>query len=210
MKVLIIGSNGKVGKRLATFLTEEQYPVRAMVRKAEQMKDFEQQGLEAFLADLEEDFASAYEGMDIVIFTAGSGSHTGPDKTIAVDQEAAIRSIQLAKKYGIKRYIMVSAQGAMEPEAPSAIQHYYRAKHKADEFLIHSGVPYTLFRPGRLTEEKGSGKIQLSSHIASRGETSRDNLARTITRSLHYPNTENKILEILDGNDPIEEALQKV
>ena len=82
-------------------------------------------------------------GVAFLIFTAGSGGHTGPEKTIDIDQNAAIRSIDMAKNKAVKRYIMVSAQGVREPELPSKIQHYYKAKRKADDYLISSGLEYT-------------------------------------------------------------------
>jgi NAD(P)H-dependent flavin oxidoreductase YrpB (nitropropane dioxygenase family) len=45
------------------------------------------------VADLEGDFENAYQGIDAVIFAAGSGGHTGADKTILIDLWGAIKAM---------------------------------------------------------------------------------------------------------------------
>lgn len=210
MKVLVIGSHGKVGKRIVKLLVEKGFKVRAMIRDRKQFDEMNALGAEVVIADLEKNFAHAYQDIDLVIFTAGSGSHTGPDKTIAVDQEGAIKSIEMAVRSGIKRYIMVSAQGARNPEQATRIQHYFRAKKIADDYLIQSGLIYTIFRPGRLLDEEGTGQIWLGREPSEKGSTSRDNLARVIVESITLTNTEKKILEVFDGDQDILEALNSI
>ncbi len=207
MKILVIGSFGQVGQKLVKALTAKEIVVRAMVRKKEQVSEMKKTGAEVILSDLESDFSDAYQGVDIVVFTAGSGSKTGPEKTIDIDQNAAIKSIELAKELKIKRYIMVSAQGAREPDLPSKIQHYFKAKSIADNYLINSGVDYTIFRPGRLNNGPGSMKIQVSTNILARGATNRENLAIAIAESIGLANTQNKVIEIIDGITPVRQAL---
>lgn len=210
MKTLVIGANGQVGQILIKQLCTEGKSVKAMVRKAGQIPAIKSLGAEIILADLESDFSAAYSGIDYVIFTAGSGSKTGPEKTIDIDQNAAIKSIELAKKYAIKRYIMVSAQGAREPENPSKIQHYYKAKQIADEYLIRSGVNYTIFRPGRLINGPGNLKIQVSTTSLERGTTNRESLAAAIIESILTNNTINKTIEIIDGNTLVKKAMSQL
>ena len=210
MKVLVIGAHGKVGQRLVKALAEQGYEVRAMIRDLSQSSQFRGPGVEAFHADLEQDFSNAFEHIDHVVFTAGSGGHTGPEKTIDIDQNAAIRAVDLSLSHRVKRFIMISAQGARNPEVPSKIQHYYKAKRIADDYLIDSGQAYTIFRPGRLTEDAGNGKVIAGKFIEQRGETSRANLAKAIVISLRLENTRNKIIEILEGSEPVEETLSKI
>ena len=98
--VLVAGANGTTGKLIVSYLRESQYynPV-AMVGKQEQQKQFKIQEVDTVLGDLEKDLSRAVKGIDKVIFAAGSGAHTGPDKTIDVDQEGAKKSY-LAGKSG--------------------------------------------------------------------------------------------------------------
>lgn len=210
MKVLVIGSHGNVGQRIVRYLSEKGHEAFAMIRDASQKSEMERLGGKTVVADLEEDFSSAYDAMDAVIFTAGSGAKTGPDKTIDVDQEAAKKSIDLASEKGIKRYIMVSAIGAKKPDAQSAIQHYFKAKAIADNHLMNTSLNYTIFRPGRLTDEPGKGTADMAENLGRKGSTSREDLALTIVESLLMPETYLKTIEILDGNTPITKALKDI
>lgn len=107
MNVLIIGANGQIGQILVKKLKEsgEHRPI-AMVRKEEQKIKYEEMGIQAVLADLEgsiDQIASAAKGADAIVFTAGSGGHTGADKTMLIDLDGAIKSMEAAKQAGIKR-----------------------------------------------------------------------------------------------------------
>jgi len=210
MKVLVIGSHGNVGQRIVRYLSGKGHEAFAMIRDTSQKSEMERLGGKTVVADLEEDFSSAYDAMDAVIFTAGSGAKTGPDKTIDVDQEAAKKSIDLASEKGIKRYIMVSAIGAKKPDAQSAIQHYFKAKAIADNHLMNTSLNYTIFRPGRLTDEPGKGTADMAENLGRKGSTSREDLALTIVESLLMPETYLKTIEILDGNTPITKALKDI
>lgn len=208
--ILIIGANGKVGRLVIGHLISSGKTVRAMIRKAEQMKLIRNLGAEAYLGDLEKDFSQAFNSIDCVIFTAGSGSHTGHEKTISVDQEGAKKSIDIAVKSGIQKYIMVSAQGARDPEIPGKIQHYYRAKRIADDYLVRSGLNYTIFRPGKLLDDKGNKKVRVSTFYKEKGTTCRDSLAMAIACSIDISNTDRRILEIFDGDKNVPDALRTV
>jgi uncharacterized protein YbjT (DUF2867 family) len=44
-----------------------------------------------------------------IVFTAGSGGHTGFDKTLLIDLDGAVKTIEAAEQAGVDRFIMVSA-----------------------------------------------------------------------------------------------------
>ena len=152
MKVFVIGANGQIGKQLVKRLHQgKEYRVRAMVRKEEQKQAFEDDGIDVVLADLEgtvDEIAEAASGCDAFVFTAGSGAHTGADKTILIDLDGAAKAIEAAKSIGAKRFIMVSAINADDREKWTRISHYLAAKHHADNILKASGLTYTIVRPG--------------------------------------------------------------
>ena len=104
MKVLVVGANGQVGKHLVKFIQEtDGMEAKAMIRKEEQASYFKELGAETVLVDLEDDtetIAEAYNGVDAVVFTAGSGPNTGPDKTVLIDLDAAVKTIEAAKQIG--------------------------------------------------------------------------------------------------------------
>jgi uncharacterized protein YbjT (DUF2867 family) len=212
MNVLVIGANGTTGKMVVENLAENsQHLVKAMIRKIEQAEELEKLGARPIIADLEQDFEYAIEGINAIIFAAGSGGHTGPDKTISVDQEGAIKAIDFAVKQGIERFVMLSSMGADDPSKGSEeMKHYYMAKHNADEHLKLSGLNYTIVRPGALTDDHGTRAIEAAVSLNKRGEIPRADVAKVLVDSLLEENTFHKHFEILKGNTPLEVALKNV
>ncbi|HZG72488.1 MAG TPA: SDR family oxidoreductase [Chondromyces sp.] len=212
MHVLVIGANGKTGRKVVQQLANSnQHIVRAMIRLTEQQEDMEKLGAKPIIADLEQDFSYALNDVNAVIFAAGSGSHTGPEKTIAVDQEGAIKAVQYAKEKGIERFVMLSSMGAGNPEAISSpIQHYLIAKQKADQALVESSLDYTIVRPGALTDDPGTGSVTTALAFQSVGPIPREDVASVLVESLTTPEASGKIFEVVSGDIPIEHALKNL
>lgn len=207
-KILIAGATGHTGKRVIEILNNSQsFEPVAMVRKKEQQEIFEDMDVQTVMANLEEDLDHAVKGIDKVIFAAGSGSGTGEDKTISVDQEGAIKLIDAAKKAGVKKFVMLSAMGADDPSQHEDMKVYFEAKHKADEHLKNSGIPYTIVRPGALTDDLGLAKVKVAEKLDEKGEISRDDVAFLLVMSLADPLVKNKTFEALEGEEPIKSAI---
>jgi len=205
--ILVAGANGTTGKQVVNLLKASQYftPV-AMVRKEEQQKQFEDDGVKTVLADLTEDLTHAVKGIDKVIFAAGSGGKN----VVEVDQEGAKRLMAVSKMADVNRFVMLSSMGADQPEASEELQDYLKAKHNADEHLKNSGLKYTIVRPGSLNNKKGQGTIELKEKMNKRGEISRADVAQTLVKSLHDDAPYNTTFEILEGDSIIGEALQQI
>jgi uncharacterized protein YbjT (DUF2867 family) len=208
MKVLIAGANGKIGRRLIPHLVADNIQVRAMVRDLSQKTDLETLGAhEVVEADLEGDCSQALEGQDAVIFTAGSGPHTGPEKTIDVDQNGAISLIDQAKAQGVGRFIMVSSMRADDPESgPEKMRHYFAAKGKADDHLRASGLDYTIVRPGRLTEEPPLEKVKVAEKLKDFGDISREDVAKVLSETVRRA-LRKKEFDVISGPTPTRDAL---
>ncbi|HDZ38025.1 MAG TPA: SDR family oxidoreductase, partial [Marinobacter sp.] len=186
MNVFIAGANGQIGQHFLRELADSDHQTRAMVRHSEQGPELQKLGAdEVVLGDLEKDCSDAMKGCDVVVFAAGSGPDTGPDKTTQVDQDGAIRLIDSAKAMGIERFIIVSSVGAEEPDnGPEKLRHYLQAKHNADEHLKSSGLNYTIVRPGQLTNDEGTGKVAVSTGHEHTGKIPRQDVARVLLAAL--------------------------
>lgn len=212
MNVLIIGANGQIGRHVVKKLQDsrEHNPI-AMVRKEEQKAEFEAKGVKTALVDLEgdiDDIASAAEDADAIVFTAGSGGHTGADKTMMIDFDGAIKSMEAAKKAGVNRFVIVSAIGVHHRDKwMSSAAYYSAAKYYADVWLENSGLDYTIIRPGGLTNEQGTGKIKAAADL-ERGQIPREDVAATIVISLENDRTIGKAFDMISGETPIEDALK--
>lgn len=209
MKILVIGANGKVGRRLLPLLVEDGHDVRAMVRDPAQEPAMESLRATPVLADLEEDFGPALEGCEAVVFTAGSGGHTGADKTAMIDGLGAILSIDAARERGVRRFVMVSSRGADDPDRSQAIRHYLVAKAIADGYLKRSGLDYTIVRPGRLTEDEPTARIRIGDDLGG-GSITRGDVAATLAAALRMPVTVGRTFEVLNGDATVEEALGRL
>lgn len=209
MRVLIAGANGKIGQHLVRKMAQSQHIARAMIRDATQAPALEQLGAtETVVANLEEDCSHALQGCDAVVFTAGSGPHTGPDKTIDIDQNGAIGLIDAASAAGVQHFIMVSSMRVDTPEkAPEKIHHYLRAKLAADEHLRASGLGYTIVRPGPLTNDPGTGMVEINQRLNRTGSIPREDVAAVLLQALDADNTLNQTFDLLSGDDSIAEAL---
>jgi len=214
MKVLIVGANGKVARHSIKHIgNSNKHEAVAMIRKEEQVSELKELGAaETVIADLEGDISHAFKGVDAVIFAAGSGPHTGADKTVLIDLWGAIKTIDEAKKHGINRFVMVSAINVDEPEsAPIAMRHYVVAKKLADDHLKASGLDYTIVRPGGLTNDEPTGKILLEEKIGHRNTTiTRADVGHVVVETLDKKNTYGKSFEILNGETSIKDAILNV
>ncbi len=215
MKVFVIGANGQIGKQVIHLLQEsKEHNVRAMVRDEAQVSALKENGIEAVVANLEgsvEDIASAAEGCDAVIFTAGSGGHTGPDKTLLVDLDGAVKSMEAAEKVGANRYVMVSAIQAHNRDswANSPIKPYMVAKHFADKALIASKLNYTIIRPGGLVNEAGTGNVSIGENL-QRDSIPREDVAKTLVAVLNEENTYRRSFDLVIGDTAISDALKNL
>ncbi|MFC6040867.1 SDR family oxidoreductase [Paenisporosarcina macmurdoensis] len=214
MKVFVVGATGQIGKHLIDLLqNSEQHTVRAMVRKKEQAEELKSQGIDVAVASLEgsvTDIAEAANGCDAIVFTAGSGGHTGLDKTMLIDLDGAAKTVEAAEQAGIKRFVIVSALQANHRENwNKEMVPYYVAKHYADRMVETSNLDYTIIRPGGLLNEASTGKVTASTNLET-GSIPREDVAKTIYVALGAQQTYKKSFDLISGETKIEEALKNI
>ncbi|MGN8199596.1 SDR family oxidoreductase [Salinisphaera sp. RV14] len=209
MHVLVVGAHGKIGRRFIHAVDGSGHTARAMIRDSGQMDEMKAIGAtDVVVADLEGDCSAALAGCDAVVFTAGSGGHTPPEKTEDVDRNGAISIIDQAVSAGVRRFVMVSSMNADTPEkGAEKMQHYFRAKGAADNHLRSTDLEYTIVRPGKLTEDDGTGHVDIAKDLGRYGEIPRDDVARVLLMTLDSPNTIGQHFEVLSGDTPIDKAL---
>lgn len=211
MDVAVIGANGGIGRRLLARLDTVGHDAIGIVRSEDQFDGVRERGGEPRLGDLQGEFASALDGAEAIVFTAGSGGSTGWDKTILVDLWGAKRAVDACEERGIDRLIMISSRGAGDPESRQGpIKPYIVAKHVADWALQQSSLDETILRPTRLTDETGTGRV--AAYFDTDPETGdsipRADVAQAVVESLNNDATIGHAITLYGGETPIEEALR--
>jgi uncharacterized protein YbjT (DUF2867 family) len=209
VNVVIVGGHGKIAMRLEKILAERGDSPRGIVRKTEQADDLEKIGAEPIVLDIENvEIDDAVAGADAVVFAAGAGPGSGQARKRTVDYGGAVALAEAAISHDIRRYLMVSAIGANHPERWSEeMKPYYEAKAEADQYVAESGLDYTIVRPGRLTDDPGTGKVDLGDGPGGRGAVTRDDVALVLAEVLRADNTIGKSFDLLNGDTPVAEAI---
>ncbi|MCC5904796.1 MAG: SDR family oxidoreductase [Balneolaceae bacterium] len=209
MKITIVGASGQIARLLHPLLIQNRHQVRGLVRKEEQAAELKKAGVELVIADIEQidDLSDAVGNANAVLFAAGAGHGSGVDRKWTVDRDGAIKLIDAVKKNGISRYVMVSAMGLDTPRGNEVFQVYQKAKAEADEALRKSGLDYTIVKPGRLTNEPGTGKVKAGINL-DRGEIPRADVAAVLAEILEMPETSGLEFDLLSGVEGIRNALK--
>jgi uncharacterized protein YbjT (DUF2867 family) len=211
VEVAIAGGHGKIALQLTRLLADRGDSVRSLIRNPDQAGDVEEAGGEAVVCDLEGDdeerLARAVDGADAIVFAAGAGPGSGPERKESMDYGGAVKLIAAAKRSGIERYVIVSSMGAdASHEGEGTFDVYLRAKGRADEELAASGLAYTIVRPGGLTDAEPTGRV-FAAESGERGEIPRADVAAVLAEVLRQPASEGKTFEVISGRTTIEDAI---
>lgn len=206
MNVLVAGGHGQIALRLLKLLAERGDTARGIIRNPDHAADLEAVGAQAVVCDLEaEDPVEHVRGSDAIVFAAGAGPGSGPERKRTVDYGAAVKLVEAAEAAGVRRYVIVSSVGADDPSnAPEEMRAYQQAKHDADEALMASALDWTVVRPGRLHDDAGSGSVAIN---AGYGPIARDDVAAVLVACLDDRHSVAKVFEVIDGDTPVQEAV---
>ena len=209
--VTIIGGHGKVALRASRLLADAGHEVTSWVRNPDHAADVEAAGATATVHDAErmstDEMAEALAGAEVVVWSAGAGGGS-PERTRAVDHEAAIRSMDAAATLDDPLYVMVSYFGA-KPD--HGVPHdnpffvYAEAKAAADEHLRGTDLRWVVLGPSTLSDSAGTGRIEVD--VADSGEVSRDDVAAVIAHVVDHPELAGRTIRFNNGDIPVSEAL---
>ena len=212
-QIAIVGGNGKIARHLIPQLAAAGHQPVALVRNPTYKHDLEQLGAHVRMLDIEQDevdhFAAAFAECDAVVFSAGGGPDGNIDRKRTVDLGGSLKSIQAAQQAGIDRFVQISAINVDDPvpdDAEPVWKAYVEAKRDADVALRDSGLDWTILRPGRLTNDDGTGQVALGEDIA-RGEIPRADVAAVVVAVLDDSSSIGRQWNVVGGQTPVDEAV---
>ncbi|MDQ1083665.1 MULTISPECIES: SDR family oxidoreductase [Microbacterium] len=210
-RIVIVGGHGKVALHLARLLADRGDEAVSVIRDPGQSGDVEQAGAAPLVLDVEkadvDDLAEAFTGADAIVWSAGAGGGS-PERTYAVDRDAAQRAVDAASKAGVRRFVMVSWIGSTPDhgfDPDDSFFPYADAKLAADDHLRASDLDWTILGPGTLTLDPPSGRI--STAPQGKGEVSRADVAAVVAGALVQPATIGRFVRFGNGGTLIAEAL---
>ncbi|MFZ2087863.1 MAG: complex I NDUFA9 subunit family protein [Desulfobaccales bacterium] len=215
MKVLVTGATGFVGQEVVKELVDRGHEVRALVRRGSEKKLKKEKRVEIFPGDClhPENLAPAAAGCEAVIHLVGI-IREFPGRGLTFERvhvQATHNVVDAAQAAGVRRYLHMSALGARpEPADP-----YHLTNFMADEYVMTSALPYTIFRPS-VIYGPGDQSINLFVRQIQRlnffpiigdGQYKLqpvpvDTVAKAFALALELPPTENRIYEV-GGPEPL-------
>ena len=208
MRVLIAGGHGKIALELTRLLDERGDQVRSLIRNPDHATAVADVGAsEVVVCDLEaageDEVAEAVGTVDAIVFAAGAGPGSGPERKETMDYGGVVKLLAAAKRNGSPRFVVISSMGA-DPDhgGDDTFDVYLRAKGKADATVRESGLDYLIVKPGMLTDDPPAGTVEAAESV-ERGEVPRADVAAVIATLLRDP-TPARTIEVVGGPTPIE------
>lgn len=204
--IFIGGASRGVGREIANYLTGENQKIKAMLRSDQSRADLEGMGIKVVMGDAlnvaSVEQAMLGETIHAVISTIGGLPKDGEK----ADYLGNKNLIDAAVKAGVKKFILVSSIGsgnsvvALPPQALETLKSVLIEKEKAEQYLIESGLIYTIIRPGGLKSEPATGNGVLTEDPRVAGTIHRADVAQLVCRCLESDAANNKVLSALDRN----------
>lgn len=212
--VTILGAHGQIARLLTPLLAARGHVVRGLIRNADQSDDLRSDGAEPVICDLEAaspaELDEALRGSDVVVFAAGAGAGSGPERKKSLDRDGAIKSVEAAARLGVEHFVIVSSMGADDPpDDDETFSVYLRAKAAADEAVRTADIRHTIVRPGGLTDDPPTGKVLIGETV-SRGSIPRQDVAAVLAVVIDGDVAGSSTFEVVSGDTEITEAVSSV
>src|SRR4028118_2279238 len=167
MKAFVAGATGETGRRIVQELVKRNIPVRALVRNLEKAKEILPAEAELVVGDVlkPESLSAAIGDCTVLLSATGASPSFDPTGPYKVDYEGTKNLVDVAKEKNIEQFVMVSSLCASKLLHPLNLFFLILVwKKRAEEYLQGSGVPYTIVRPGGLTnDDQNTDGIVMSS-----------------------------------------------
>jgi uncharacterized protein YbjT (DUF2867 family) len=163
MRILVTGSTGYIGGRLAPRLAEAGHQVRVIVRDPLKLRDAPwASGVEVVTGDLTDAaaVARAVEGIDVVYYLVHAMGAKGDFER--TELQAARNVATAAAAAGVRRIVYL---GGLHPDVPVAsLSRHLRSRELVGRALLESGVPTAALQAG-VVIGSGSASFEMIRHL---------------------------------------------
>lgn len=205
MKAFVAGASGETGRRIVQELVGRNIPVRAMVRDLEAARNILPSEAELVVGDVlqPDSLRSALGDSTVLLCATGAKPSFDPTGPFQVDLEGTKNLTNVAKEKGIEHFILVSSLCVSQLFHPLNLFWLILVwKKQAEDYLIRSGLTYTIVRPGGLKNEDNADNIVMErADTLFDGSIPRQKVAQVCVEALSEPTSRHKIVEIVARQD---------
>jgi len=202
--VLVAGATGRTGQEVVGELLNQGYRVRAFVRNADAARVKLGADIDYAEGDVREraTIDAALDGVTAIISAIGAGRGDPSNGPEFVDYGGVRNLAEAAADAALRQFVLVSSGGVTHEDhiLNQKFDNILIWKFKGEEVLRNCGVPYTIVRPGGLTDEPGREKellfLQGDNH---QGRISRADVARVLVAALGLAEARGKTFELFSG-----------
>lgn len=190
-KILVAGGTGRTGQIIVRDLIANGFHPHLLVRDFAKANALFGENVTLHQGDVR-DITTLLEplaGMEVLISAIGSCTPVGKNCPKRVDYEGVANLVRAAQIQGVQHFILISSVAVTHPEHPlNRFGKILDWKRKGEETLQHSGLNYTIVRPGGLKDTPGGGcALVFSQGDQVLGTLSREDLAQICLQVLYGP-----------------------
>ena len=204
-RIFLAGASRGAGREIAKQLVMARHQVTALLRSPQTEAELKALGITLVFGDaLDAETMSQAMGEhspEIVISTIGGLPNDGG---IRADFAGNKNLIDAAVAAQVKRFILISSIGsgksaqALPPQALETLGAVLKEKEQAEDYLVNSGLTYTVIRSGGLISQPATDGEVLTEDVTAAGSIPRTALARLTVKCLGSDRAKNKILSAID------------
>lgn len=204
-RILIVGATRNTGLEVVRLLVERGTPVVAFARPTSDLAALRALDVEVITGDalIADDLQRAIDQgpWRVVVTTLSCYKCENPP-----DYEGNKNLIDAMRNSDSRRLILISTVGAGDSAAATPwivewiLKEPIAQKEQAENYLLASGLDYTIIRPGGLTEAKPTGDGILTEDPTRMGMISRPDLANLIVAVIDNDDTIGRTYTAIDKN----------
>ncbi|MBP0007256.1 NAD(P)H-binding protein [Roseofilum sp. Belize Diploria] len=210
MKAFVAGATGETGKRIVHELVKREIPTIAFVRDRQPARSILPDEVELVTGDLlnRDSLKQALGDSTVVLSALGARPSFDPTGPYQVDYEGIKNLVNVCQEKQIQQLVLVSSLCVSQFFHPLNL--FWLVlwwKKQGEDYLIKSGLPYTIVRPGGLKNEENSQAIVMSkADTLFEGSIPRQKVAQVCVEALFCPESRNKIVEIVTQEQAAEKS----
>jgi len=205
--VLVAGATGRTGQQLVRELNAAGFKVRALVRDPASARAILGDTVEYASGDVRQPatLGPALQGVRYAISSIGATRKDPANSPEFVDFQGIRNLADAAAAAKLDQLVIVSSAGVTQKDhiLNKMFDNVLVWKAKGEAAVRASGVPYTIVRPGGLTDKPGGQSgVRLEQGDRGTGLIPRADVARVCVAALQSPGARNRTFEVYSAQTP--------